>query len=275
MDTKILVTIPLFINKNPEECFLFLEKTIKSIKKYSIFWEILIFYCQEEMKNIIFKKTKIYDNIRLIFIKEKNPKYLPIDVFNFMSNNKSIKYDAYIFYTENDHILHLDENILKNILDMLDKKYIIMPHRLWHIKASQKMQYIKHNWFWVWNYSAKSIIKFDNTYDLMWDYYHKWEHNDYAWCYFTKKSTIEKINIPKYYSYIWKIMMWVLWKRSFFPSRFLPKWINLNIIKKRTIPYWLILEAPSLILAYRWLKVLKTKEIDKLYVEHLSNNWYV
>jgi hypothetical protein len=127
---KILVTIPLFINSNKEECFMFLRKTIDSIRKYSIFEEILIFYCQEHFKKDILEEIKIYSNTRLIFIKESYPKYLPIDTFNFISEGQRIKDDQYIFYTENDHVLYLNEDILGDILERLDKGYIIMPHRL-------------------------------------------------------------------------------------------------------------------------------------------------
>lgn len=94
-------------------------------------------------------------------------------------------------------------------------------------------------------------------------------HNAYAGCFFSKKTSLKSISLKKY-SWFFEICIKIF--AYFHKYDFLRKIIKNFIV---WYPFGLVLEAPSLVLSFMWINVLKTVDIWDLYVIHLSQNGYV
>ena len=261
---EITTYIPCYI-WNEKKFYERLWITIDSIRQYKKFWTIKLFICQLNKQQKLKEYIKRYDDITIIFLKENYPIFFPIDVFNYMKNDKVLHDNDYVFYVEWDHILHIDNQFFDNIYQEIDKWNIVMPHRLWTSKAD-KRDYLEFNWYLVWNYSKTCIIKYSKDFNIVIPYL--WPNNEvygtYAWCYFTNKKTLS--NIKDFHVKHW--ILGIFQKYIWIFHRF---WIFKNV----WLPYMMKLETPSLILPLRNLTVLKPVEIKNCYVIHLSWNWYV
>lgn len=266
MSSKITVYIPCYI-QDDKRFYNRLWKTLYSIKKYPEFWKIKLFICQKDKKLSLKQRSDQYNNISIIYLKEYSPMYFPMDVFNYMKNDKDLGDDDYQFYMEWDHILYINDDFLDKVLKELDKWMCVMPHRLWKVKA-EKREYIKYNWYYVWNYAKSCIKQYNKNFDIIIPI--NWISNKifwtYAWCYFIKKGTlkrVENICIKR-----WKTM-------QNFHIKIFGYFHYFWLLKRYGIPYNLKLETPSLILPLRNIMILKSHKIQELYVIHLSWSWYV
>lgn len=263
---KITSYIPCYI-WNDKKFYEWLEKTIDSIKLYHEFGVIKLFVCQKEKEKDLRNRSKKYNNIEINFLEENTPMYFPIDVFNYMKNDKNLSDEDYIYYVEWDHILYVNDWFFRDIYEELDKWNVVMPHRLWKIRAVKNIEYKKYEWLYVGNYGKSCTKKYNDVFNEVLSY--KLPNNriywTYAWCYFIKKSRLCHIEDIK----IWrKWIIHLIWRYIWFFHKY---WLFKNF----GLPYTLRLEAPSLILPFRWLKILKSIYIWNCYVEHLSQNWYV
>ena len=258
----ITTYIPCYI-WNENKFYEWMQKTIDSLKQFPYFNKMKLFICQNDKEESLRRRCNEIDlkNFDIIYLKWE-PIFLPIRVFDYMQNDKETKESDYIFYLEWDHILHIEDNFINKIFNELDKWNIVMPHRLWKIKFLKNVEYEVYKWFYVWNYFKSWIEEYDNNFERMLKYnIENKVHNDYAWCYFTKKLTIQKIHQRLSHLNLFNIYIWYFhfyWLLNHF-------WL----------PYTMKLEFPSLILTLWWIVVLKSKDIWNCYVEHLSQNWYV
>lgn len=277
-----------------------LERTLLSlIKNDDFFGNIKIFYCQKNIFNNLVKvinrivnESKLHNIvIRPIYIHENNPRFLPIDVFNYMKNDKDVSSDDIIFYNESDQELHISDNFKKIIFSM-GKNKVIMPHRCGKTKAHPSKIYQTNNGLFVGNFYHHGFKEYDK---LFYRVYNKKGYGScaYSGCYFVKKETLSDISLNKpLYEIVWYKLVFmirdILKKRHKNSNTFrheshrgssLPKlyhlfW-HLHHMFSWQLPQGLLLEAPSLILDANDKIVLKPKNISELYVVHLSNNGYV
>jgi hypothetical protein len=153
-------------------------------------------------------------------------------VFEYMQKDKETKESDYIFYLEWDHILHVEDIFISKIFNELDKWNIVMPHRLWKTKFDN-LEYMVFNWLYVGNYQIPWVKPYNENFERMVKYniLNNKNHNDYAWCYFTKKSSIMWIHQKcKYNRRIWYFHFY-------------------GLLKHFWLPYTMKLEFPSLLLA--------------------------
>ena len=272
---KVFVYMPCYIGNNnhfKKE----LTATIKSLGEYpNIFKKIKLFICQKDKRKIIQElvdKLSLRIDYEIIYIQERNPRFLPICVFQYIQQDQEIEKDDIVFYDEADHILHIDEKFWKDICYELKLWNIIMPHRFWKIKAISNREYPTYWKYLVGNIFPEWISKYNEIFNRMdcWTKDNK-THNAYAGCFFSQKKTLIWIPLKKYYwlSFFLVQLLSFFHRYSFF--RNIIQILNFYI----GYPFGLVLEAPSLILSFIWKKVLKPVNFDVLYVIHLSQNSYV
>lgn len=273
---KVYVYIPCYINDN-ERFKNEISATIDSLMQYpKIFDKIKFFICQKDKEIFIkelIKSLSLSIPYEILYNKEKNPRFLPITVFQYMQKDEEISDDDFIFYDEADHILNINDGFWSEIKKELEKWNIVMPHRLWKTKALKDKKYTKYWEYFVWNFFPEGISEYNKEFDLMQSRTKKNNtHNAYAWCFFTQKKTISDIYLKKYYwvsfyfvQFLSKFHKYDIYKKILFKRKILPIWF----------PFWLILETPSLVLSFAWKNVLKPKRIKELYVIHLSQDSYV
>lgn len=276
---KITAYIPCYISNN-ERFNNEVSLTVKSLGKYStLFSKIKFFICQKTKKKFFEELIEtIPFNIpyEIIYIEERNPRFLPIDVFQYIQKDKELSDDDLVFYDEANHILHIDLSFWSEIEKELNKWNVIMPHRLWKTKALKDREYPIFWEYFIWNLFPEWISNYNDKFDLMESRTRSNNtHNAYAWCYFIKKRTLYDISLKKYYwlSFYFVQILSIFHKYNIYRKIILSKKIRKHI--PIWYPFWLILESPSLILSFVWKKVLKTKEVKNLYVIHLSQNAYV
>ncbi len=325
MEKSIIVYISFYARE--ENNFLELKKTILSIIKYDdLFRVIKICYQQKEIKDKIIsvleqiktdsnQNTKFkLENIILYFIDEKIPPFLPIDVFNYIKNDKETSDESIIYYTESDQILFIKEEFKEKIYFELSKNNkIIMPHRLGKTKGSPNDDYLTYNGFYVGNYSSQGIKKYDDTFNRVFNRRSPFVITSnfpflrrvrpyvcaYAGCWFSKKSNLKHIKLEKPYlgSYFYhREISKTIYERNErnskiacypgFRNKILYFFSRLDILSLISIIYnvlWTfhLLSHPP----YRWCleapsivlnkPIYKPKDIGALYVIHLSHNWYV
>ena len=149
--------IPCYI-WNDKDFYEWLKKTIESIRNYQQFWIVKLFICQKNKESYLKEWCKKYENIKIIYLEEKTPMYFPIDVFNYMKNDKKLSDEDYVFYVEWDHILHVSDWFFKDIFEELDKWNVVMPHRLWKTRAVNDIEYQNMSDF-MYEITVKLVLK--------------------------------------------------------------------------------------------------------------------
>ncbi len=218
---------------------------------------IYLFYCQPECADKVsklgglLKETDIRFEPKLLSVSK--PVLLPAATYRFMQTDG--RADDFCFYTEADHIVHIEPGFIRLIFEETEKENVVMPHRLGELWMNNKKKPCRWGEYYVGNYDSENIHSYSNVFDAMTGHC-----NAYAGAYFVRRSVTQKheLSFPLTTNLFWRGVVEYARRHSgrrLFASQ---------------APYGLLLEAPSLIFEANGRRVLKPRHIRDLHVFHLS-----
>ncbi len=237
------------------------EKTLKPLAKMAErFKTINVVFCQEELAGVIEKLGEYFNGTGICF----NPRFrrvregvlLPISTYHLIQEEGNP--EDYIYYSESDHILQVENNFWEPVLFEVQRGNVVMPHRIGKYPIWFKgREYLQWQDYHLGNYRKADYKKHSDLFDSV-----TGDYSAYCGSHFCLRSVVQKhkLSIPWSTNRAWLGM--TVYANRFSRKRLFPG----------VAPYGLLLEAPSLVFESNGQTVLKPKRIGDLHVIHLSKS---